>query len=65
LHTIVLKDATDANEYDNILWGWCDSYPSASGGPYGGGWFYFRKDANPNWLSQRDWDFTFRTYGYS
>jgi hypothetical protein len=63
LHTIVLKDATDANEYDNILWGWCDSYPSASGGPYGGGWFWFRKDGNLNWLSQRDWDFSFRTYG--
>jgi parallel beta-helix repeat protein len=63
-YVIVLENATGANAYDNLLWGWCDSYPSASGGPYDGGWFWFRKDANPNWLSQRDWDFTFRTYGY-
>jgi len=63
-YMVVLKDATGANEYDNLLWGWCDSYPSASGGPYEDGWFWFRKDSNPNWLSQRDWDYTFQTFGY-
>jgi PKD repeat protein len=63
-YVVVLKDATGANAYDNILWGWCDSFPSASGGPYDDGWFWFRKDGNVNWLSQRDWDFSFRTYGY-
>jgi hypothetical protein len=60
----VLKDASGASEYDNLLWGWCDSFASGSGGPFDGGWFWFRKDGNPSWLSQRDWDFTLRTYGF-
>jgi hypothetical protein len=64
-YVVVLKDASGANAYDNLLWGWCDSFASGSGGPYDGGWFWFRKDGNVNWLSQRDWDFSFRTYGYS
>jgi hypothetical protein len=64
-YVIVLKDAMGASAYDNILWGWCDSFASGSGGPYDNGWFWFRKDGNVNWLSQRDWDFSFRTHGFN
>ena len=61
---IVLKDATGADSHNCIQWGWCDSYASGSGGPYDGGWFWFRKEANPTWSPIRDWDYTFRTFGY-
>jgi len=63
-YVVVLKDASGASAYDNLLWGWCDSFASGSGGPFDGGWFWFRKDGNVNWLSQRDWDYTFKTFGY-
>jgi hypothetical protein len=62
-YVIVLKDATGSDTHNCVQWGWCDSYPSGSGGPYDGGWFYFRKEGNPTWSPIRDWDFTFRTYG--
>jgi hypothetical protein len=62
-YVIVLKDATGADTHNCVQWGWCDSYSSGSGGPYGGGWFHFRKEGNPTWSPIRDWDFTFRTYG--
>jgi hypothetical protein len=61
---IVLKNATGADTHNCVQWGWCDSYSSGSGGPYDGGWFFFRKEFNPTWSPIRDWDFTFRTYGY-
>jgi len=61
---IVLKDATGADSHNCMQWGWCDSYPSGSGGPYDGGWFWFRKLFNPTWSPIRDWDYTVRTYGY-
>jgi hypothetical protein len=62
---VVLKDATGADTHNCVQWGWCDSYPSGSGGPYDGGWFHFRKEGNPTWSPIRDWDFTFRTYGFN
>ena len=62
---IVLKDATGADTHNCVQWGWCDSYASGSGGPYDGGWFWFRKEANPTWSPIRDWDFTVRTFGYN
>jgi hypothetical protein len=61
---IVLKDAQGADTHNCVQWGWCDSYSSGSGGPYDGGWFWFRKEGNPTWSPIRDWDFTFRTFGY-
>ena len=60
---IVLKDAVGADTHNCVQWGWCDSFASGSGGPYSGGWFWFRKEANPTWSPIRDWDFTVRTYG--
>ena len=62
---IILKDAAGADTHNCVQWGWCDSYASGSGGPYDGGWFWFRKEANPTWSPIRDWDFTFRTYGFN
>ena len=61
---IVLKDATGADSHNCIQWGWCDSFASGSGGPYSGGWFWFRKEANPTWSPIRDWDYTVKTYGF-
>jgi PKD repeat protein len=61
---VVLKDAQGADTHNCVQWGWCDSYPSGSGGPYDGGWFWFRKEFNPTWSPIRDWDYTFRTFGY-
>jgi len=64
-YVIVLLSPDDgAGTHHNLQWGWCDSYPPNSGGPYDAGWFYFRKDFSPSWSFVRDWDFTFRTYGY-
>ncbi|RLE41411.1 hypothetical protein DRJ16_06335, partial [Candidatus Woesearchaeota archaeon] len=60
---IILKDATGSDTHNCIQWGWCDSYASGSGGPYDGGWFWFRKEANPNWSPIRDWDYTVKTFG--
>jgi hypothetical protein len=63
-YVIVLKNATGADTHNCVQWGWCDSYPSGSGGPYDGGWFWFRKEGNPTWSPIRDWDYTFKTFGY-
>jgi hypothetical protein len=59
---IILHDATSADTHNCINWGWCDSYSPGSGGPYDGGWFYFRKEGNPHWSPIRDWDYTFTVY---
>jgi PKD repeat protein len=64
-YVIVLLSPDDgAGTHHNLQCGWCDSYPANSGGPYEGGWFYFRKDFSSSWSFVRDWDFTFQTYGY-
>jgi hypothetical protein len=60
---VLLSPEEGAGTHHNLQWAWCDSYPGGSGGPYGDGWFYFRKDFSGSWSFVRDWDFTFRTYG--
>jgi len=52
-----------ADNRNCVQWGWCDSYEPLSGGPYPGGWFWFRKPDSLTWGPKRDWDYTFRTYG--
>lgn len=61
-YCVILKNATGADTHNCIQWGWCDSYPSGSGGPYDEGWFFFRKEGNPTWSPIRDWDFTMITF---
>jgi hypothetical protein len=63
-YCVILKNATGSDTHNCMQWGWCDSYPSGSGGPYDGGWFFFRKEGNPTWSPVRDWDFSFRLYFY-
>jgi len=64
-YVIVLKDAQGASDWDCLLWSFYRSSPWGSGGPYEGGWFWFQKKFQPYWYPATDWDFTFRTYGYS
>lgn len=61
---IVLKNATGSDTHNFIQWGWCDSYPDGAGGPYDGGWFYFLDEYGLKWSPIRDWDYTFKIYGY-
>lgn len=61
---IVLKNATGSDTHNFIQWGWCDSYPDGAGGPYDGGWFYFLDEYSIKWSPIRDWDYTFKIYGY-
>jgi agmatine deiminase len=61
---VLLSPEEGAGTHHNLQWAWCDSYPTGSGGPYLDGWFYFRKDFSGSWSFVRDWDFSFRTYGY-
>jgi PKD repeat protein len=61
---IVLKNATGSDTHNFIQWGWCDSYPDGAGGPYDGGWFYFLDQYGLKWSPIRDWDYTFKIYGY-
>jgi hypothetical protein len=60
---VLLSPGDGAGTHHNLQWAWCDSYPGGSDGPYGDGWFYFRKDFSGSWSFVRDWDFTFRTFG--
>jgi PKD repeat protein len=64
-YVIVLKDAQGASDWDCLLWSFYRSSPWGSGGPYDGGWFWFQKKFQPYWFPSTDWDFTFKTYGYS
>jgi parallel beta-helix repeat protein len=65
-YVIVLLSPVDgADTHNNLQWAWSDSYPAGSDGPYEDGWFYFRKDFSSSWSFVRDWDFTFKTYGFS
>jgi len=62
-YVIVLRDGDDGDTHNCLMWGWCDSYGGI--GPYPDGEFLFRKLGYPTWLPIHDWDYTFRTYGYS
>jgi len=61
---MLLSPDEGAGTHHNLQWAWCDSYPANSGGPYLDGWFWFTKNFESTWGFVRDWDFTFRTYGY-